>query len=193
MQNTRFFSFKPIWVLLAALLFSSCSITFSTSAGRSKAPVVTPVNDWLYRGSQPREGDFARIKGKGVRTVVNFRDESHWIQWEKEKVEALGMKYVSLPWNVKKPVKPELLDRFFAVLDDPKNRPVYFHCQYGRDRSGVMTTLALMRYQNLSKEEAREEALETIRPSLLQKGNVSEKIDFFLRERPAAFQKSSRS
>lgn len=150
-----------------------------------------PVNEWLYRGSQPREADLEALKGKGVRTVVNFRPDAGMGRWEKETVEGLGMKYVNLPWRIGNRVQPELLDRFFAVLDDPKNRPVYFHCQHGRDRTGVMSTLALMRYEGLSEEEAREQALETIRPSLLQKKNVSDRIDYFIRERPEAFQKSS--
>lgn len=133
------------------------------------------------------------MKGKGIRTVINFRPEPRWNQWEKEKVEGLGMKYVSLPWRIGAPVKPELLDQFFAVLDEPKNRPVYFHCEHGRDRSGVLSALALMRYEGLSEEEAREQALETIRPSLLQRGNVSKKIDFFIQKRPGAFQRPPES
>lgn len=196
MRNTLSSSFKFLLrlasILLLPLFCASC--TFSYNPPTSKlldAPVLNPLNEWLYRGVQPKEGDFVTLKRKGIRTVVNFRNEPGWIEWEKEKVEALGMKYVSLPWTITKSVKPELLDQFFEVLGDPQNRPVLFHCKHGRDRTGVMATLALMRYEKLSLEEAKEMALGTIRPHLRYKYFVNQKIDFFLKERHSLFYESS--
>ena len=97
------------------------------------------------------------------------------------------MKYVSLPWSIKGSVKPELLDQFFETLDNPRNRPVFFHCEHGRDRTGVMTVLTLMRYDQLNEEEAREKAFKIIPPHLQWKFFVNRKIKFFLRERPSYF------
>lgn len=162
-------------IFLGTLLFS-CPSAYSRD---TRAPEISPLNDWIYRGVQPREETFLKLKKKGIRTVINFRDEPDKIQWEKAKVEALGMKYVSLPWNIMKPVKPALLDAFFKVLDEPKNRPVFFHCKWGRDRSGVMAVLALMRYEKMSEDEARELALETIRPHWRYRHSVNQKIKFF--------------
>jgi protein tyrosine/serine phosphatase len=125
--------------------------------------------------------------------VINFRPEPDSIQWEKEKVEALGMKFVSLPWNITESVEPQLLDQFFEILDEPMNRPVFFHCKHGRDRTGVMSTLALMRYEKLSEAQARELALETIHPNLQYRFSVNRKIDFFVKERPQHFSDSSSS
>ena len=152
-------------------------------AASDDPPLYAPLNDWLYRGGQPSDKGFEKLKKAGIRTVVNFRNEGKWIHSEKQKVEALRMKYVSLPWNIMRPVKPELLDEFFKVLDDPKNRSVFFHCEHGRDRSGVMATLALMRYEGLSEEEARGQALETIHPHFRYLYFVNQKIKFFLKER----------
>ena len=182
---------KSLLILISftAVLFSS-PFVYSRDTG---APEISPLNDWIYRGAQPREETLVRLKKKGIRTVINFRDEPQQIQWEKARVEALGMKYVSLPWNIMKPVKPELLDGFFKVLDDPRNRPVFFHCKWGRDRSGVMSVLALMRYEKMSEEQARELALETIRPHWRYQHSVNEKIKFFLKARPSEFSQSSSS
>lgn len=174
---------------LLLLLSSSCVLNYKPLPD---ARLLTPLNDWLYRGAQPKkEQDFTQLKEVGIRTVVDFRDEPKWIQWEKQKVEALGMTYVSLPWSITGRVGPELLDRFFEILDNPRNRPVFFHCKHGRDRTGVMATLALMRYEKLSEEEARELALETILPHLRYRMFVNQKIDFFLKARASQFSEAT--
>lgn len=196
MRNTLSSSFKflfrPALVFLLSILFFSCArLNPPGTVLIQEVPALNPLNDWLYRGGQPKEEDFATLKQKGIRTIVNFRDEPRWIEWEKEKVEALGMKYVSLPWNLTRSVKPELLDQFFEVLDNPRNRPVLFHCKYGRDRSGVMSTLALMRYEKMSEPEARGLALETILPHRRYRYFVNKKIEFFLKERASEFSESS--
>ena len=189
MENMHFPSFsyklKPLSrivpILLVPILFLSCSSIEGPTLRSHPVPLLNPLNDWLYRGPQPGENDFLQIRKKGIHTVINFRHEPKWIEWERGKVEALGMKYVSLPWSITKSVKPELLDQFFEVLDDPKNRPIFFHCHHGRDRSGVMATLAFMRYEKLSESQAREMALETIRPHLRYRLFVNQKIDFFVK------------
>ena len=168
--------------LFLAAIFCLSSINL-WAATEKDLPQFAPLNDWLYRGGQPTHEGLKQLQKRGIHTIVNFRDEKKWIEWEKKKVEALGMKYVSLPWNITRSVKPELLDEFFKVLDESGNRPVFFHCQHGRDRSGAMSTLALMRYNKLSEEEAREIALETIRPNFRYKYFVNKKIDFFVKER----------
>lgn len=187
MRNTLSSSLKFLsraFFILFLSLFAASSP--AAAKPRPKVPVLTPLNDWFYRGSEPKEGDFAKLKEKGIRTVIDFRDKPKQVEWEKKKLEALGMNYVNLPWLITRPVEPELLDRFFEILDDPKNRPVLFHCEYGRDRTGVMATLALMRYEGLSEKEARETALETIRPHWRFRFFVDQKIDYFIKSRPDA-------
>lgn len=197
MQNTwSFLRRQPIQLafLLAVLsLLSACSVHYDWGEPLfPNAPPLTAVNDWLYRGSQPTENTLKTLKGKGVKTIVNFRTEPGFIEWERREAESLGMKYISLSWEVNQSVDPVLLDRFFEILDHPENRPVFIHCKRGRDRTGVMTTLALMRYQKLPDPVAREIATETIRPTPFHAADVKKKIDFFIRKRPEALhQKSS--
>lgn len=194
MPNMRSSSLNSLSRTLFLFLFISFFMAPARMVeSRTEPRIFVPLNDWLYRSSQPQDAEFASLKEKGIRTIVNFRDDSEWIEREKKKAEGLGMKYVSLPWKITRPVKPELLDRFFEVLDDPKNRPVLFHCEHGRDRSGVMAVLALMRYEKLSEKEARELALETYRPHLQYRLFVNQKIKFFLKSRPNAFPKPSPS
>ncbi|MBI4115271.1 MAG: tyrosine-protein phosphatase [Candidatus Omnitrophica bacterium] len=190
MRNTRAFSFFKL-----ALIFFFCFAGFSCAVFHKNPPEDLPrftsLNDWLYRGGQPTEQGLVGLKEKGVRTIVNFRNEPDWVEWEKSQAEALGMKYVNLPWRIWSSADPELLDQFFEVLDNPANRPVFMHCKHGRDRTGVMSTLALMRYEKLSEEEARKQTLQKIRPHLRYRFFVNRKINSFLKERASEFSESS--
>ena len=185
MENMPFpfssFRFLSRGISILLLFFLVCAA--SPPKDSSDLPNFDALNEWLYRGAQPTGQGLRELKAKGIRTVVNFRDEPQWIEWEAKEVKALGMNYVSLPWSVWKPVRPELLDQFFKALDNAENRPVFFHCHHGRDRTGVMATLALMRYQNLSEKEARNQALGKIRPHLRYRYFVNQKINFFLKEK----------
>jgi protein tyrosine/serine phosphatase len=183
-------SSDPFRVLL---IFSLLSAVGCARFGRSPSPLprFDSLNRWAYRGGQPTEEGLVELKNRGIRTVINFREESEWVEWEKKEVEELGMNFVSLPWSVWRSVDPTLLDRFFAVLDDSESRPVFFHCKHGRDRTGVMSTLALMRYEKLSEVEARRKALGKIRPQLRYRCFVRRKINFFLKARPSEFSESS--
>ena len=190
MLHRSFFS-KRLIAGIVALGFILLFNPLSAFAKSEDLPLFDSLNDWLYRGAQPTEAGIKELKQKGIRTVVNFRNEDKWIKWEKEQVEKSGMNYVGLPWSITSSVKPELLDQFFEILDKPENRPVFFHCKHGRDRTGVMSTLALMRYGNLSEKEARESALMTIRPNLRYRFFVNRKISFFIKKRPKDFSQVS--
>ena len=185
------FFFKRLIAGILALGFILLLNPLSVFAKSEDLPLFDSLNDWLYRGAQPTEAGIKELKQKGIHTVINFRNEDKWIKWEKEQVEKSGMKYVSLPWSITSSVKPELLDQFFETLDKPENRPVFFHCKHGRDRTGVMSTLAFMRYGNLSEKEARETALKTIRPNLRYSFFVNRKISFFIKKRPKDFSQVS--
>lgn len=157
------------------------------AAGDADVPRFCVLDSWLARGGQPTEAGLVKLRENGFRTVVNFRDEPDWIAWEKNTVTKAGMNYVSLPWPIMGRPSAGLLDRFFLALDQPENRPVFFHCEHGRDRSGVMAVLALMRYRGMSEEAARREAFEKVPPHFGYRFLAGWRIREFLSARPASF------
>ena len=56
------------------------------------------VNEYLYRGAQPKEEGIEELKKLGIDTIVDLRGERHGLM---EKVrahaESLGMRLVSIP------------------------------------------------------------------------------------------------
>lgn len=112
------------------------------------------VDATLYRGAQPKEACFAKLKAMGIRTVVNFRREKKAIEKERQLVESLGMRYVSIPWHITRRPKDEIYRKFFAVTDDPEAQPVFYHCMRGVERTGTMTAAYKRRAFSFSADSA---------------------------------------
>jgi protein tyrosine/serine phosphatase len=53
--------------------------------------------------------------------------------------------------------KPENLDAFYKVMDNPANYPVLIHCFHGVGRAEMYSALYRIEYENWDRDEAREE------------------------------------
>ncbi|MHC4549878.1 MAG: protein tyrosine phosphatase family protein [Planctomycetota bacterium] len=118
----------------------------------------TPI---LICGPQPDAESLQRLhRFHGVKTVVNLRGESRdetWFKREQRGVEAVGARWIHLKTNSQQAPPPELVDRFFEVVEDRANWPVFVHCQSGIHRTGLMCALYRMQYQGWTGEQALKE------------------------------------
>lgn len=119
----------------------------------------------LYRSGQLTADGFrdalARTK---ARTVVNCQNEfpdpvlsrsffDRSTIRESELCRELGVRYVHLEpdlcSNRTDPhARPRVIDQFLALMDDPANYPVLLHCKAGLHRTGVLSAVFRMEYQN---------------------------------------------
>jgi protein tyrosine/serine phosphatase len=106
--------------------------------GISNFGQVTPV---LFRGGQPTSDGFRELKQMGVTIVVSFRHEKGENSLERRAVEALGMRFVSLPWHAWDTPTDDEVNRFFVLLASNRDSKIFVHCQQGRDRAGTMVAL----------------------------------------------------
>jgi protein tyrosine/serine phosphatase len=112
------------------------------------------VSDQLYRGAQPSDSAFARLKALGIAIVVNLRHESGRIARERTLVENLGMRYVSIPWRGHDDPKTEQVAQFLRLLRDNPGRRVFVHCQRGAERTGVMVACYRISREQWAPERA---------------------------------------
>lgn len=99
------------------------------------------VNDHLYRGGQPSTEGLQALKALGVQTVVSFTlgsDDDVAVNKERDDVEALGMRFVHLPWSTTQIPPSEHIAAFLDLLRSSPNETVFVHCKAGVDRTGVM-------------------------------------------------------
>jgi tyrosine-protein phosphatase SIW14 len=99
------------------------------------------VSPALFRGGQPTSDGYRELKQMGVEVVVSFRHETGENTLERRAVEALGMRFVSMPWHAWDTPTDDQVGRFFLLLAANRQTKIYIHCQQGRDRTGVMMAL----------------------------------------------------
>ena len=157
-----------IGALAAFASFAAVSTQAQIEPIRARATTITiqgvpnagSVTSTLFRGAQPNNLAFTSLQKLGMNILVDFRGEGGEVSAEKKSVEALGMKFVSLPWNGGAiPSRDELLT-FFTLLRDNPDQKVFIHCQYGADRTGVMIALYRIAVDHWTPEQAISEMKE---------------------------------
>ena len=111
----------------------------------------------LFRGAKPNDAGIRYLKARGFRSVISLRRDGD----ERRKVEALGLRYFEIPLHAglfgsTEPTDEEIRT-FLSLLADSANRPAFFHCRHGRDRTGAMAALYRIRVDQWPAEDAIEE------------------------------------
>ncbi len=116
------------------------------------------VNDFLFRGAQPREEGLPELKKLGVTTIVDLRGEDPGTRdRERQQAEALGLRFVNIPVSGWKPPSNEQVAQFLSLFrSDPKQK-IFVHCRFGDDRTGVFVATYRMAYQGWSAVQAMNE------------------------------------
>ena len=103
----------------------------------------------LYRGAQPTAEGMAHLRALGVRFVISLRllhSDRHLLQGTALKTLNLGM----VPWHA----SPEEVVRFLKAATDTNNLPLFVHCEYGADRTGLMCAMYRIVVCDWTKQEA---------------------------------------
>jgi protein tyrosine/serine phosphatase len=137
---------------------------------------VTPGR--FYRsGQMTASGLRDTIDRYGIKTVINLQNEDEdpqlcesWVNnWfgghktaESEVCRRLGVKYLLLtpdilpePNDLTKP--PPVIKDYLAILDDEASYPILLHCKAGLHRTGRLTAIYRMEYENWTIGEALRE------------------------------------
>lgn len=82
----------------------------------------------IFLASQPEPADFEQAKRGGVKTVINLRHAKEQAGFdEAAHVAALGLGYVSLPWDGPDQLTDAVFDRARELLSSVE-KPVLLHC-----------------------------------------------------------------
>lgn len=146
---------RSLSLVMAAACFLAQEGFSESSAHTSPAiPRFQAVTESVFRGGQPTDAGFRFLRQKGIKTVINLREEND----EKGLVENLGMKYVHLPLSAWDPIPDRAIRAFFRVVSDPASHPVFFHCKRGADRTGAMVGFFRIAFQGWDGKRAYQEA-----------------------------------
>lgn len=160
---------RPLIVLSGLfLLLSAAPYTLAATARNAERSAkassvkasITGIDNFgqvdarLYRGAQPEPAAYAELKTLGIDTVVRFNPEGQDMAVEKNQVESLGMKFVSLPWSgLGEPTHQQVVS-FLALLRDNPDAKIFVHCRLGADRTGVMVALYRLTFSHWDTAQA---------------------------------------
>jgi protein tyrosine/serine phosphatase len=115
------------------------------------------VDEGVYRGGQPNAKGFSFLKEQGVKTIINLRSEDD----EGEMIAKLGMRYFHIPIRLLFPwskIPNAAIEKYFEVVNNPDNHPIFFHCHRGADRTGALAAFYRIANQGWKGERAWSEA-----------------------------------
>ena len=160
------------WVLgaaMAAVLTVVPTVYYrSVYTDMKRLRVVSPA---LYRSGQlSADGFTSAVLRYGIRTIINAQDEvldpdvpGNWFNThtlkESELCRQLGVRYVHLaPGLISRRripgARPDAIEQFLELMDDPANHPVLLHCRAGLHRTGVLCAVYRMEYEGYTQLEA---------------------------------------
>ena len=116
---------------IITVLAFSLAASLPLARGQASAPDIRNffrVSTEFCTGGQPRLEHFSTLKADGVKAVLNLRTPGeHRAAEEQDSVEKAGLKYFNIPVVYTDP-KPEQVDEFLRLTDDPANKPMFIHC-----------------------------------------------------------------
>ncbi len=96
---------------------------------------------------------------RGPVTQDKINNPESWTEINEEKAatsQIPGLNYYNIPSD--QVPKKDNLDKFYKVIDDPKNYPILIHCYHGIGRAQVYSAVYRIEKENFSNEEARDKA-----------------------------------
>jgi len=130
--------------LMLAIAASELSDSYAASDEKLTLPGVANfgrLGAHVYRGAQPKVEAYPSLKAIGVDTVVRLSTGEEFIAGERERVESLGMRFVSLPWRTSDVPTEEQVQTFLDLFREQPAHTIFVHCREGVDRTGVMMAL----------------------------------------------------
>src|SRR5262245_44963957 len=127
-----------------------------TIPSETQIPRFAKVAEGLYRGGQPDKTGFEFLKSQGIKTIINLRQEND----EEPIVKKLGMNYVRIPMSISvvSTIPEPAIKKYFEVLNNPDNYPIFIHCKRGADRTGALVGFYRVVAQGWDGDKAYDEA-----------------------------------
>lgn len=117
-------------VILPALLFTGALVAAQQKMERPGITNYTKVDAVVACGGATETSALEGLKNDGFKAIINLRQASERganVDENRARAEALGLKYLHIPFNGAAP-ESKTVDDFLAAIRDKSNQPVFIHC-----------------------------------------------------------------
>lgn len=140
-------------IFLALLLSSSLNACAGPAGDIPRFYEVDPGR--IDRLAQPTELGIAELAKKGVRTIIKLNTDN--LDMERAAASHAGIRLIEKPISGLFAPNEQTENEIQALLRDPHLWPIAFHCEQGRDRTGLVAALYRMNVQGWSPDAAHKE------------------------------------
>ncbi|MCK6484294.1 MAG: hypothetical protein L6R00_09190 [Phycisphaerae bacterium] len=149
-----------VWVTVAVTVMTATLAAWAAPLGQSSKPrrfaEVEPGA--LYRGGRASPSALRNVaRDHAIRTLLTFTaepPETPLAQTQRRLVDELHLKYINIPMPGDGRGSFEALDRAADALADASNRPVFFRCAAGKQRTNAALAAYRMRHCGWTFEAA---------------------------------------
>ena len=121
-------------------------------------PRIHQINEWLYRGAQPRPGGIRRLADIGINTIINLRGTNAQTRADEAEARSLGLNYFNIPLPIWGRPNDGDVRRILEIITAPESGRVFVHCRDGIDRTGMIVALYRIKTEDWCTEMATGEA-----------------------------------
>jgi hypothetical protein len=149
------------WFFMTATAIAQHNPSATETGHRHPAPGVSivhfvQIDEGVYKGSKPKtDADFRFLQSKNIKYILDLKFFPLLYRLEKNKAKRYGMIVIPATINAS-PISPaeNHVNHILCVLADKRLRPIYFHCDVGRDRTSLIATLYEIYFLSLPPQNA---------------------------------------
>jgi protein tyrosine/serine phosphatase len=150
---------------LSTYLFLLSLLVLSQSAAYAQKTVIvgdlpnfTRIDDTLYRGGRPNEVGMKILKERGIKTVINLRNNKEDGAQEEVWAREQGLNFYTVGLNIWFRPSASQINKIMQIIERAENQPVYVHCNLGADRTGMAVAIYRIKHDGWTAKDANAEA-----------------------------------
>jgi protein tyrosine/serine phosphatase len=150
-------------------LLGACAVLWSGPARADErgllmlspaVPAFRQVTSEIDRGGRPGAQGLQDLAKMGIRTVIDLEDDVQAETAERALAGRLGLGWISEPMNASQTPNDAEVNQILSLLEDSRRYPIFIHCKFGEDRTGLIIALYRVLAQRWTPQQAWNEALQ---------------------------------
>jgi protein tyrosine/serine phosphatase len=158
---------------LSVLLVGSYAVADNFASTPTSIANFLQVTADIYRGARPTTSDLSGlIQNYQIHTDIDLENDSSVVASEQKAARGIGMQFLSTEIDPYTELTDAEVNGVLAQMQDTSNFPIFIHCHYGDDRTGLLVGLYRVEVQGWTPAAAYQEMLKDgFHPALIGLAN----------------------
>lgn len=143
-----------------------CSVFLSISASADLVPTHSEIpnfhqeNAFVSRGARPTEAGMRFLAEAHYKTDIDLEDDIDAVNQESAWAKQMGVNFASFPVNSYTTPSDALIEQILELMSSARAQPVFVHCHFGDNRTGLIMALYRVKFDGWTPEAAYQEMIQ---------------------------------